>query len=87
MTTSLKLGSQPNTKGGVDAKGTGFVSKPYLGKPRPSQLAPSADGSLNLKLECQYCKDAGHLKDNYIKLNHWLANEKKVAANNNKMAN
>ena len=47
VTTSLKLGSQPTMKGGVDAKGTGFVSKPYLGKPRPSQLAPSMDGSLN----------------------------------------
>ena len=69
VSTSLKLGLQPNTKGGIDAKGTGFVSKPYLGKPRPSQLAPSANGSLNPELECQYCKDTGHLKDNCIKLN------------------
>ena len=68
-------------------KGLGFVSKPYLGKPRPSQLAPGTDASLNSELECQYCKDTGHLKDNCIKLNHWLANEQKVAANNNKMAN
>ena len=87
MTTSLKLGLQPNTKGGVDAKGTGFVSKPYLGKPRPLQLAPGTDGSLNPELECQYCKDTGHLKDNCIKLNHQLANEQKITANNNKMAN
>ena len=67
VTTSLKLGLQLTTKGGVDAKGTGFISKPYLGKPRPSQLAPSVDGSLNPELECQYCKDTGHLKDNCIK--------------------
>ena len=87
VTTSLKLGLQLNTKGGVDAKGTGFVSKSYLGKPRPSQLAPSTDGSLNPQLECWYCKDTGHLKDNSMKLNCWLANEQKIAENNNKMAN
>ena len=44
MTTSLKLGSQPTSKGGKDAhKSAGFISKPYLEKPGPSQLAPSAD--------------------------------------------
>ena len=84
VSTSLKLGSQPNIKGGIDVKGTGFVSKPYLGKPRPSQLAPSTNRSLNLELECWYCKDTGHLKDNCIKLNCQLANEQN---NNNKMAN
>ena len=47
VTTSLKLGSQPTNKGGIDAKGAGFISKPYLGKPRPSHLAPTTDGSLN----------------------------------------
>ena len=87
VTTSLKLGSQLTSKGGIDAaKGAGFISKPYLGKPRPSQLAPSADGSLNPELECWYCKDTGNLKDNSIKLNHWLANEQK-AATDKKMAN
>ena len=84
VSTSLKLGLQPNTKGGTDAKGTGFVSKPYLGKPRPSQLAPSTDGSLNPELDCWYCKDTGHLKDKCIKLNSWVANEQN---NNNKVAN
>ena len=78
MTTSLKLGSQPTGKGEINTdKGTGFISKPYLGKPRPSQLAPSADGSLNPELEYWYCKDKGHLKDNYIKLKHWMGNEQK----------
>ena len=61
VATGLKLGSQLTSKGGADSKGTGFVSKPYLGKPRPSQLAPSTDGSLNPELECCYCKDTGHL--------------------------
>ena len=55
--------------------GTWYISKSYLGKPWPSQLAPGADGSLNPDLEYQYCKDTGHLKDNCIKLNHWLAQE------------
>ena len=52
VTTSLKMGSQPTVKGGMENKGAGFSSKPYLGKPRPLQLAPGADGSLNPKLEC-----------------------------------
>ena len=77
VTTGLKLGSQSTDKGGMNSKGAEFVSKPYLWKPRPSQLAPDTDESLNLELEWQYCKDTGHLKDNCIKLNHWLAMEQK----------
>ena len=97
VTTHLKLGLQLTTKGGVGSKGTGFVSKPYLWKPMPSQLAPGADGFLNPELECHYCKDIGQLKENCIKLNHHLAMEQKFdqkvaptthASNtNNKMAN
>ena len=78
VTTSLKIGSQPTVKGEVENKGTGISSKPYIGKPRPSQLAPGADGSLNPELECHYCKDTGHLKDNCIKLNCWLAYQQKT---------
>ena len=77
VTTSLKLGSQSTAKVGIHSKGTGFVSKPYLGKPRPSQLASSADGSLNPELDCHYCKDTGHLEEDCIKLNHWLVMEQK----------
>ena len=79
VTTSLKMGSQPTVKGEVKNKGAGFCSKPYLGKPRPLQLAPGADGSLNLELECHYCKDNSHLKDNCIKLNCQLAYQQKTA--------
>ena len=75
VTTGLKLGLQLTNKGGMDSKETVFVSKPYLGKPRPSQLAPNTDRSLNPELECWYCKDIGHLKENCIKLNCWLAME------------
>ena len=33
VTTSLKVNSQPMSKGGAGANGTGYISKPYLGKP------------------------------------------------------
>ena len=77
VTTSQKIGSQLTVKGGVENKGAGFSSKPYLGKPRPLQLGPGADGSLNPELECHYCKDTGNLEDNCIKLNHQLAYQQK----------
>ena len=47
---------------------SGFTGKPYLGKPRPSKLAPGINGSLDPELSCRYCKDTGHLKENCIKL-------------------
>ena len=86
VTTSLKMGSQQTGKGEVESKGAGFNSRPYLGKPRPPQLAPGADGSLNLELECHYCKDTSHLKDNCIKLNCWLAYQQKTSTTD-KLAN
>ena len=78
VTTSLKMGSQLTVKGEVENKGAGFNSRPYLGKPRPSQLALGVDGSLTLELECCYCKDTGHLKDNCMKLNRRLAYQQKT---------
>ena len=54
---------------------SGYTSKPYLGKPRPSKLAPGIDGSLDPELSCRYCKDTSHLKENCIKLNRRLALE------------
>ena len=82
VTTSLKITSQLTSKGDAASNGTGFVSKLYIGKPRPSQLAPGARGSLNPDLECWYCKDTGHLKDNCIKLNCQLAMEQKKSDQN-----
>ena len=49
--TSLKVNSQSVTKGGVENSGTGYISRPYLGKPQPSQLAPGTDGSLDHDLD------------------------------------
>ena len=87
VTTSLKVSSQPAKKVGAGTNGTGYTSKPYLGKSQPSQLAPGADGSLNPDLEHQYCTDTGHLKGNYIKLNHWLAQEQKTSDPNSTTSN
>ena len=62
--SSLKM--DETTK--LDSSPSGFTSKPYLGKPHPSQLAPGVDGSLDPALTCWYCKDTSHLKENCIKL-------------------
>ena len=83
VTTSLKISSQSISKGGAGTTRTGYVSKPYFGKPQPSQLAPGADESLNPDLDCWYCKDTSHLKENCIKLNHQLAQEQKKTDPNN----
>ena len=69
VVSSLKM--DKNTK--LDSSPSRFTSKPYLGRPHPSQLAPEVDGSLDTALTCQYCKDTGHLKENCIKLTRWLA--------------
>ena len=69
VASSLKMGKTTNP----DSSPSGFISKPYLGKPHPSQLAPGVDGSLDPALTCQYCKDTGHLKENCVKLTQQLA--------------
>ena len=64
VTSSSKMAG--NTK--PNNSPSGYNSKPYLGKPHPSQLAPGVDCSLAPALTCQYCKDTGHLKENCVKL-------------------
>ena len=56
---------KPNT---TESSPSGFISKPYLGRPHPSQLAPVVDGSLDPSLACRYYKDTRHLKENCVKL-------------------
>ena len=63
------MGKNNNT----ESSPSGFVSKPYLGRPHPSQLAPGVGGSLDPSLVCRYCKDTGHLKENCVKLTRRLA--------------
>ena len=69
VASSLKI--DKTTK--LDSSSGGYTSKPYLGKPHPSQLAPGVDGSLDPALTCWYGKDTGHLKESCVKLTQWLA--------------
>ena len=64
VTNNLNMGKTNN----AESSPSGFVSKPYLGRPHPSQLAPGVDSSLDPLLTCWYCKDTGHLKENCVKL-------------------
>ena len=69
VASNLNMGKSNNT----ESSPSGFVSKPYLGRPCPSQLAPGVDGSLDPSLTCRYCKDTRHLKENCVKLTRCLA--------------
>ena len=76
-TSSLKMGG--NTK--PDNPTSDYNSKPYLGKPYPSQLVPGVDGSLDPALTCWYCKDTSHLKENCVKLTQQLALDNQEPSN------
>ena len=45
-----------------------FKPSQFYGKPREPQLIPGTDGSLKPEIDCNYCKDLGHLKYNCPKL-------------------
>ena len=45
-----------------------FKPSQFYGKPREPQLVPGMDGSLKPEIDCNYCKDLGHLKYNCPKL-------------------
>ena len=77
VASNLNMG-KPNTN---ESSPSGFVSKPYLGRPHPSQLALGIDGSLDPSLICRYCKDTGHLKENCVKLTQHLAWDKQEPKN------
>ena len=64
VASNLNMGNPKTT----ESSPSGFISKPYLGRPHPSQLAPGVDGSLDPSLTCRYCKDTRHLKENCVKL-------------------
>ena len=70
---NINGGSKPQQK----EQPSGYTGKPYLGRPRPSKLAPGINGSLDPELSCWYCKDTGHLEENCVKLNRRLALENK----------
>ena len=41
-----------------------FKPSQFYGKPREPQLIPGTDGLLKPEIDCNYCKDLGHLKYN-----------------------
>ena len=45
-----------------------FKPSQFYGKPLEPQLVPGTDGSLKPEIDCNYCKDLGHLKYNCPKL-------------------
>ena len=45
-----------------------FKPSQFYGKPHEPQLVPGTDGSLKPEIDCNYCKDLGHLKYNCPKL-------------------
>ena len=63
ITQAVALSSPPKTQAS-----TNLFSKPYLGKPRPPQMMPGVDGTLDPSLECRYCKDKGHWANNCKKI-------------------
>ena len=77
VASNLNMGKTNNT----ESSPSRFVSKPYLGRPHPSQLAPGVDSSLDPSLTCRYCKDTGHLKENCVKLTQPLAWDKQEPRN------
>ena len=47
------------------SKGTQYQgASSFIGRPRPTQLAHGADGTLLPSVTCYYCKDTRHFKDN-----------------------
>ena len=84
VASNLNMGKTNTTEGSP----SGFTSKPYLGRPRPSQLALGVDGSLDPSLICRYCKDTRHLKENCVKLTQrlaWTQQEAKTETTNKDM--
>ena len=79
-TITQAVASSLNISGGNKPQNTtnstsAYTDKPYLGKPRPPQIALGIDDSLNPEFSCQYCKDTVHFKENCVKLNRRLAQE------------
>ena len=56
------------------SKGTQYQGASYfIGRPRPSQLACGAGGTLLPSVTCNYCKATRHFKDNCVQLNNKIA--------------
>ena len=70
--SSMTMQSHPSSS----SKGTQYQGAlSFIGRPRPSQLARGANGTLLPSITCNYCKDTGHFKDNCVLLNNKIACE------------
>ena len=70
--SSMTVQSRPSSS----SKGTPYQgASSFIGRPRPSQLARGANGSLLPGITCNYCKDTGHFKDNCVHFNNKIACE------------
>ena len=85
VASNLNMGKTNNT----GSSPSRFVSKPYLGRSHPLQLAPGVDSPLDPSLTCWYCKDTRHLKENCVKLTQPLAwnNQEPISGGTSKPGN
>ena len=68
--SSMTMQSCPSSS----SKGTQYQgASNFIGRPRPSQWACGAKGTLLPSVTCNYCKDTGHFKDNCVWLNNKIA--------------
>ena len=76
MTKVVSAMTVQNCPSSSSSKGTQYQGAlSFIGRPRPSQLAHGADGTLLPSVTCNYCKDTGHFKDNCVRLNNKIALE------------
>ena len=66
--TKTRFTSQSGSRATNQNQNQQFMPKPFLGKPRPSQLVAGKDGNTNPDQSCRYCKDTGHLLENCLRL-------------------
>ena len=54
---------------------TNNSGKKFMGMPRSPKPSMGVDGSLDINLTCQYCKDTAHKLENYKWLQNKVAHE------------
>ena len=78
--TKTRFTSQSGRRSTSQNSNQQYTPKPFLGKPRPSQLAAGKDGNIDPDQSCRYCKDTGHLLENCLRLdarNKFIADQEK----------
>ena len=73
VVSAMTVQSHPSSSSSKGTQYQGALS--FIGRPRPPQLACSANGTLLPSVTCNYCKDIRHFKDNCVQLNNKIACE------------